>query len=97
MEATESTTKLVLFGNKINVGNPLLKRRAATESLEDLGDEILLKILQCMQPTAWDLCRMACVNKTWKSMCYGPCFWKKLRIGPGAVHPGKARSDSSRA
>lgn len=57
-------------------------------SLSDVGDDLLLHILQLAQPTAWDLCRMACVNRTWKMLCYDQTFWTKLRIGPGSMRPG---------
>ncbi|CAI5467770.1 unnamed protein product [Closterium sp. Yama58-4] len=57
-------------------------------SLSDLGEDLLLKILQEGQPTAWDLCRYACVNSTWRKLCYSRVFWTKLRIGPGSMHAG---------
>ncbi|GJP61249.1 hypothetical protein CLOP_g18430 [Closterium sp. NIES-67] len=62
----------------------------ATEkpSLSNLGDDLLLHIFQLAQPTAWDLCRMACVNKTWRELSYNQIFWTKLRIGPGSMRPG---------
>ncbi|CAI7919987.1 unnamed protein product [Closterium sp. NIES-54] len=61
---------------------------AEKPSLPDLGDDLLLHIFQLAQPTAWDLCRMACVNKTWRELSYNQIFWTKLRIGPGSMRPG---------
>ncbi|CAI5471908.1 unnamed protein product [Closterium sp. Yama58-4] len=61
---------------------------AEKPSLSDLGDDLLLHIFQLAQPTAWDLCRMACVNKTWRELSYNQIFWTKLRIGPGSMRPG---------
>lgn len=62
--------------------------RTEPPSLSDLGDDLLLQILQMAHPTAWDLCRLACVNRTWRKMCYNKVFWTKLRIGPGSMRPG---------
>ncbi|GJP44908.1 hypothetical protein CLOM_g4308 [Closterium sp. NIES-68] len=64
---------------------------ASAPSLSDLGDDILRKIFQAMRPTAWDLCRLACVSTTWKNLCYSRPFWSKLRVGPGSMHPGMAK------
>ncbi|GJP35487.1 hypothetical protein CLOM_g20001 [Closterium sp. NIES-68] len=57
-------------------------------SLGDLGEDLLLHILQLAQPTAWDLSRFACVNRSWRNLCYNPIFWTKLRIGPGSMRAG---------
>ncbi|CAI7860109.1 unnamed protein product [Closterium sp. NIES-53] len=57
-------------------------------SLSDLSEDLLLKVLQSGHPTAWDLCRLSCVSRQWKQLCYSRVFWTKLRIGPGSMHPG---------
>ena len=85
-------TKTVSYGadTELSLRPPCFapQRKTESASLSDLGDDLLLQILQMAHPTAWDLCRMACVNTTWRKMCYNKVFWTKLRIGPGSMRPG---------
>ncbi|GJP40778.1 hypothetical protein CLOM_g430 [Closterium sp. NIES-68] len=67
---------------------PQQQQERSPPSLSDLGEDLILKVLQSGHPTAWDLCRFSCVSRQWKQLCYSRVFWTKLRIGPGSMHPG---------
>ncbi|CAI7805120.1 unnamed protein product [Closterium sp. NIES-53] len=68
--------------------SPPMPTTSAAPSLGDLGEDLLLHILQLAQPTAWDLSRLACVNRSLRNLCYNPIFWTKLRISPGSMRAG---------
>eukprot|EP00270_Netrium_digitus_P010697 TRINITY_DN3337_c0_g1_i1.p1 TRINITY_DN3337_c0_g1~~TRINITY_DN3337_c0_g1_i1.p1 ORF type:complete len:383 (+),score=15.34 TRINITY_DN3337_c0_g1_i1:37-1185(+) len=57
-------------------------------SLTDLGEDLVMRILQAARPSAWELCRWAGVCRQWKTLCYSPVFWSKLCIGQGSVRKG---------
>ncbi|CAI7758956.1 unnamed protein product [Closterium sp. NIES-53] len=57
-------------------------------SMADLSDDLLLRIILCSRPTAWDLCRLACVARAWKALCYSAPFWQRLRVEPHSIRPG---------
>ncbi|CAI5460580.1 unnamed protein product [Closterium sp. Yama58-4] len=57
-------------------------------SMADLSDDLLLRIILCSRPTAWDLCRLACVARGWKALCYSAPFWQRLRVEPHSIRPG---------
>lgn len=61
-----------------NTINRTLNNKVQIDNLFDLSDDIINKVLQCMNGR--DLAHVGCVNQHFHQLCSNPNLWKNLAL-----------------